>query len=269
MTPWVVDAVGAARSGWRWLTSMRTALILLFLLAVAAVPGSLLPQRRLNPERVQAYLVRHPDLGPWLDRLWFFDVYASPWFSAVYLLLFTSLVGCLGPRLRQHVSALLASPPPAPSRLDRLPQHTPDRELDGEPGAIADGVAQTLRRRRWRVQVRAQPDGGATVAAEKGYLKETGNLVFHFALLAVLIGVAYGSWYGWHGNRLLVAGADYAFCDSLQQYDEYALGARVGADDLPPFCVQLDDFHARYLDNGQPVAFSANVSYVDSAGSGA
>ena len=35
------------RTAWRRLTSMRTALILLFLLAVAAVPGSLLPQLSL------------------------------------------------------------------------------------------------------------------------------------------------------------------------------------------------------------------------------
>ena len=75
--------------------------------------------------------------------------------------------------------------------------------------------------------VRTQPDGTVTVAAEKGYLKETGNLLFHFALLALLIGVALGSWYGWHGNRLLVAGDD-GFCNTLQQYDEYGLGARVG-----------------------------------------
>jgi len=34
---------GWLRWGWRQLTSMRTALILLFLLALAAVPGSIIP----------------------------------------------------------------------------------------------------------------------------------------------------------------------------------------------------------------------------------
>src|SRR5216683_479735 len=41
--------VGWARWGWRQLTSMRTALVLLFLLAVASVPGSLLPQQGIDP----------------------------------------------------------------------------------------------------------------------------------------------------------------------------------------------------------------------------
>jgi cytochrome c biogenesis protein len=109
------------RASWRWLTSMRTALLLLLLLAIAAVPGSLLPQRNVSIESVNAYLARHPGAGRWLDRLWMFDVYASPWFSAVYLLLFVSLVGCLVPRLRQHVGNLLARPPISGTRTSRPP----------------------------------------------------------------------------------------------------------------------------------------------------
>jgi cytochrome c biogenesis protein len=231
---------------------MRTALVLLFLLAVAAIPGSLLPQRNLGVERVDDYLRAHPGAGPWLDRLWMFEVYSSPWFSAIYLLLFTSLVGCLVPRLRTHVGALVRVPPPAPERLDRMPAHARGIAHDGAVAALA----ALLKARRFRVAVR-----GDTVSAEKGYLKETGNLLFHFALMGLLLGVALGSWYGWHANRLLVAGPENGFCDSLQQYDDYGLGARVTAGDLPPFCAQLNDFKASYLDNGQPVSFAASMSY--------
>ncbi|WP_197481965.1 cytochrome c biogenesis protein ResB, partial [Rhodococcus sp. HS-D2] len=48
-------ALAHARNLWRQLTSMRTALVLLFLLAVAAVPGALLPQRNLNAGKVDEY----------------------------------------------------------------------------------------------------------------------------------------------------------------------------------------------------------------------
>src|SRR5215813_11499582 len=88
-------AVALWRRMWRWLTSMRTALLLLFLLAVAAIPGSLLPQRNLNVDKVRDYYLAHPKLAPVLDRIGGFNVFASPWFSAIYLLLFISLVGCL------------------------------------------------------------------------------------------------------------------------------------------------------------------------------
>ncbi|MFS8478895.1 MAG: cytochrome c biogenesis protein ResB [Micromonosporaceae bacterium] len=241
--------IALLRNSWRQLTSMRTALVLLFLLALAAIPGSVLPQRSVNIEDVNGYFAEHPDLAPVLDRLWAFDVFASPWFSAIYLLLFTSLVGCVVPRLADHVRALRSVPPPAPRRLNRLPQHADGLVVDGGPQALA----AALRRRRWRVAVR-----GDTVSAEKGYLKETGNLLFHFSLVGVLVGVAVGSWYGWHGNRLLVAGPERAFCTSVQQFDEHGLGPRVSPGDLAPFCLELTDFEASFLDNGQPVSFAAH-----------
>ncbi|MEU7956157.1 cytochrome c biogenesis protein ResB [Micromonospora humida] len=238
------------RNSWRQLTSMRTALILLFLLAVAAIPGSVLPQRGVNPENVDRYFVEHPELAPQLDRIGAFEVFGSVWFSAIYLLLFTSLVGCILPRMREHVRALRARPPAAPKRMDRLPQHT---VLESPGAADPQAIAAVLRRRRWRVQVR-----GNEVSAEKGYLKETGNLLFHTSLVAVLIGVALGSWYGWHGNRLLVA--DEAFCNTRQQYAEAKLGPRVDSADLPPFCLTLDNFDARFLASGQPESYRATVT---------
>ena len=241
-------ALALLRNSWRQLTSMRTALVLLFLLAVAAIPGSVLPQRNVDAAAVGRYFAAHPSLAPVLDRLWFFDVFASPWFSAIYLLLFTSLAGCLIPRLRDHIRALRAVPPDAPQRLDRLPFHA---VLSGGDAA---SLGSALRRRRWRVAVRGQ-----TVAAEKGYVKETGNLLFHFALVGVLVGVALGSWYGWHANRLLVAGPEGAFCNTIQQYDEYGLGPRVDSAQLPRFCLELTDFQASYLDSGQPTSYRASA----------
>ncbi|HEU4425752.1 MAG TPA: cytochrome c biogenesis protein ResB [Pilimelia sp.] len=253
------------RNSWRQLTSMRTALILLFLLAVAAIPGSVLPQKDVSIEDVQAYVRAHPDLGPWLDRLWAFEVFAAPWFAAIYLLLFTSLVGCIVPRLRDHLRALRAVPPDAPRRLERLPQHAGGESRDGDPAAVAAELRSRLRSRRWRAVAREQSDGTWTVSAEKGYLKETGNLLFHTALIAVLLGVGLGSWFGWHGNRLVVAGPDTAFCNTLQQYDEYGLGPRVDSANLPPFCLELTDFRAAYLETGQPSSFRATAQ-VDGVG---
>ena len=247
------------RNAWRQLTSMRTALVLLFLLAVAAIPGSVLPQRSVNREKVAGYFTAHPTLAPWLDRLGGFEVFASPWFAAIYLLLFTSLIGCVLPRLADHVRALRRKPPQAPRQLDRLPQHSSAESWPGDPAATAAAIAETVRARRFRAAVRQHSDGVWTVAAEKGYLKEAGNLLFHFALLAVLCGVAFGSWYGWHGNRLLVQGADTAFCNTAEQYDETSFGARISPRDLPAFCVELTRFTDTYQSSGQPKSFNATV----------
>lgn len=244
------------RNSWRQLTSMRTALVLLFLLAVAAIPGSVLPQRNISPEKVNEYFTEHPDLAPRLDKIGGFEVFGSVWFSAIYLLLFTSLIGCITPRMRDHIRTLRSKPPAAPKRLDRLPQHS---TLVLPAGGVP-AIAEVLRRRRWRVTVR-----GNEVSAEKGYLKETGNLIFHTSLVVVLAGVALGHWYGWSGNRLLVAGEDKSFCNTAQQYAETKLGPRVDTGKLPGFCLTLDRFDARFLESGQPSSFNATVT-VDEPG---
>jgi cytochrome c biogenesis protein len=254
------------RNGWRQLTSMRTALVLLFLLAVAAIPGSLLPQRNVNVENVRAWYRANPDWAPLVDRLGGFDVYGSPWFSAIYLLLFVSLVGCVVPRLRDHVRALARPPVDAPRRLSRLPRHAGGLGHGSGPAATAAELRDVLRSRRWRSAVRSHEDGSVTVSAEKGYLKETGNLLMHTAMLVVLAGVAFGAGYGWHGNRLVVAGPDRGFCTQLQQFDEFGLGTRMGGGGLPDHCFTLDDFEAEYTDAGQPLSFLARGEVSEDGG---
>ncbi|MGK2870479.1 MAG: cytochrome c biogenesis protein ResB, partial [Mycobacterium sp.] len=108
---------GFARFVWRQLTSMRTALVLLLLLALAAVPGSLVPQRSSDPNGVFQYQAENPELFDVLNGLGLFSTFSTPWFSAIYLLLFVSLIGCIIPRTRHHLEALLARPPKTPARL--------------------------------------------------------------------------------------------------------------------------------------------------------
>jgi cytochrome c biogenesis protein len=251
--------VSLARRSWRQLTSMRTALVLLFLLALAAIPGSVLPQRNVSKENVAAYYTQHPKLAPVIDDFKGFDVYSSPWFAAVYLLLFTSLVGCVVPRLLDHARALRTVPPDAPRRLDRMPQHAEPDQRDDDPATAAKAVAGKLRKSMFRTKVREHEDGTWTVSAEKGFLKETGNLLFHAALLIVLLGVGFGSWYGFHGNRILVEGAEQGFCNAETQYDEFTMGPRLGSADLPYFCLTMKDFQVSFQDTGQPRSYSADA----------
>src|SRR6187401_1731746 len=116
--------VGTLRFFWRQLTSMRTALFLLLLLAIAAIPGSLVPQKSSDPNGVVEYHVQNPELSKVLDFFQVFTTFTSPWFSAIYLLLFVSLIGCVIPRTRHHFMALRARPPKTPAKLERLPGFT-------------------------------------------------------------------------------------------------------------------------------------------------
>ncbi|MBU6244835.1 MAG: cytochrome c biogenesis protein ResB [Actinomycetales bacterium] len=259
-----LGTVGFARWAWRQLTSMRTALILLFLLAVASVPGTVLPQRGNDPIAVRTWIEDAPTTGPILDRLGFFEVYSSPWFSAVYLLLFISLIGCVIPRARHHWQAMRAAPPPAPRNLMRLPDAM---TWQGPAGAVPQAAAY-LRARRWRVVTGGTPasaESPAThwVAAEKGYLRETGNLVFHLALLLILLAVAVGGLLGWKGNVIVREGR--GFANTLTQYDAWGGGRLVDPAGLPPFSFTLDsfavDFERTGSQRGAPRSFAAEVTY--------
>src|SRR6201993_2189428 len=146
------------RNTWRALTSMGTALVLLCLLALGAIPGALLPQRHLNAGKVDEYLSAHPVIGPWLNRLQAFDVFSSFWFTAIYVLLFISLVGCLTPRMIEHARSLRATPVAAPRNLSRLPKHAAAQLSAGpeELNRLANTIAGRLR--GWRTTIRHHED---------------------------------------------------------------------------------------------------------------
>jgi len=247
------QALAPLRQTWRQLTSMRTALLLLFLLALGSVPGGFVPQRSLNPVEVQAYQRRHPTLAPVLDRLSLFDVFASPWFAAIYLLLFVSLVGCLVPRIRLHARALRRPPPALPATLSRLP--VSERwETGASVEEVHDAVRRALRRGRWRTVARANG-----ISAEKGYLRETGNLLFHVSLVALLVGVAAGALYGFKGTVLVKEGD--GFANTILAFDDVTPGRRFTPDGLVPFHLQLDAFRATYTPQGTALTFDADVRY--------
>ncbi|MEV0228434.1 cytochrome c biogenesis protein ResB [Nonomuraea sp. NPDC050786] len=244
---------------WRTLTSMKTALILLFLLALAAVPGSLVPQRGVDPDKVARLYQQSPTLAEWYDRFQLFEVFTSVWFAAIYLLLFTSLIGCVVPRAATYARELRRRPPDAPRLLSRLPQSASfEADLDVEE------AARRLRRLRFRVVT-----GDGWVSAEKGYLRETGNLLFHVALLGILLAVGFGSLYGYRGNVLVVEGD--GFANTVAAYDRFIPGSQVSAESLQPFSFQLTDFKVSYQvtgdKKGQALDYTAHLKVNDTPGS--
>jgi len=256
-----LSATGWLRWLWRQLTSMRTALLLLFLLALAAVPGSVFPQQGVNPIKVSTWVAAHPGIGPFMQRMGVFDVYASPWFASVYLLLFISLIGCVVPRMRLHWRAATSAPPAAPRNLSRMQNFT-SLESQEEPQKVLDTAKARLKGARWKV-IDGTDASGSWISAEKGYLRETGNLIFHLSLILILVAVAVGGLFGWKGNVIVKTGN--GFSDTLTQYDVWGGGRFVNPAHLPPFSFALADFQVQFdravSDRGSPQLFRATVNY--------
>lgn len=240
---------------WTQLTAMRTALVLLFLVALAAIPGGLIPQTPVSAVRADDFAARHP----WLDKVYrplgFYDVYSSPWFSAIYLLLFVSLVGCIIPRIRVYLRAVRRPPPKVPARLDRLPEWA--AFTSSQPATtLQQRAVDHLKQGRYRV--RTSPAG---VSAERGYLRELGNLVFHTSLVVALVAVAYNNLFSFTGKTVVVEGQ--GFSNSITQYDEFHAGAMVDTNRLEPFTLKLDQFQAKFetgpVQHGAARLFEAHV----------
>ncbi|MDN5796441.1 MAG: cytochrome c biogenesis protein ResB [Intrasporangium sp.] len=253
-----LGVLGMLRWAWRQLTSMRTALFLLLLISVAAVPGSIFPQRNIDPGRVADYLTRHQSSGPWLDRLGFFDVFSSPWFSAIYLLLFISLIGCIVPRAKVHLKALRSRPPRAPARPERLEHHA-SLTTSAAPEQVLATAREVLASRRFRVH----SHDAASVSAESGYLRETGNLVFHVALTGIIVGMAVGHLFGWRGDVIVPEGQKFA--SSISTYNTFSPGPWVNPARIPSFVLTVDKMQADFIQTpgktfGQPRDFIAHTT---------
>ncbi|WP_228265952.1 cytochrome c biogenesis protein ResB [Microlunatus elymi] len=266
--------LGGLRFIWTQLTTMRTALGLLFLLALAAIPGSLVPQRSISQVQVDGFLEQHKTLGPIYDKVGLFNVYTSPWFSAIYLLLFISLIGCIIPRVTVYLKALRAQPPKTPRYLHRLPAYI-SADLSASEGAIARPdadksdqvmarVAAALKKKRYRV---VRNDDGS-VSAERGYLREAGNLLFHVSLVFVLVGVAVVWLTNFRGTSSVVVGS--GFANNLAQYDDFKAGPLFKESSLTPFSIKVDSFDVKFetgnVQRGAAREFKAHVTVTDKPG---
>jgi cytochrome c biogenesis protein len=187
---------------------MRTALILLLLLGLASIPGSVFPQRTQSPLKVREYFENNPSGAKLMDKFFLFDVYGSPWFSAIYILLFISLIGCVVPRSWHYFQEIFKAPAQAPSSLSTMENfHLVDGKLDD--------AHKWLKSNRFRITRHSE-----SISAEKGYLRETGNLLFHLSLIVVLLGIAGSSVFGMRGEAIINVGE--RFINTPTSYDNLA-----------------------------------------------
>ena len=243
---------------WRTLRSMRTALILLFLLGAGSVVGSLVPQIPNSPDRVARFQVDHPILGDFYRHAGFFDVFGSWWFILIATLLFLSLVMCLLPRTRAALRSI-RQPPIQAREIDAFPQYA-ERTVTAAPELTIDSSERVLRRRMFRVR---RSEGA--LAAEKGSLREIGSLLFHWSFLLLLAGVIYGKGTGFTGRAAVVEGQTWT--DGAANYDGTIREGRFFSGRFTGVGVHLVSFEDTYRTTGVPMDFVSHVQLLNPDGS--
>jgi cytochrome c biogenesis protein len=236
---------------------MRTALVLLVVLAAASILGSLFPQEGLSPQRVDQYFADHPALAPVLERLGLFDVFGSAWYMAIYLALLGALVACLVPRSRA-LYRVLRSRPPGGGDLSRYRTRA-SFDTPASPDQATAAARQALRRSRYRLA-----DHEGEIAGEKGFLREAASMLFHVSLLVLLVGLAYGKGYGYRGQAAIVEGETWA--NARVGYDSFSPGRFFGPERLAPFQLRLDDFTNSFHPDNTPREFASRLTALDLEG---
>jgi cytochrome c biogenesis protein len=255
---------------------MRTALILLFVIAVASIFGSVFPQRPVSPDRVQEYLERNPTIGQVLDRVGMFDVFGSAWFTAIYVALLTALVACLVPRSRA-LARLLVAKPARGGRLGAYRNYD-SFDLPGvDPAAAAEALRGVLGGRRYRVaayppdtqaarpsEEQAERVAGAELAAEKGYLREAGSILFHISFLLLLVGLVVGKGFGFRGQATIIEGDSWV--NTRINYDAFQPGRFYHPTGLPGFTLRLEEFTNSFYPNGAPADYGSTMTATSASG---
>lgn len=242
---------------------MRTALVLLLILALASIAGSLVPQVGLADARISQIAQQHPLRFEIYARLGLFDVYGSWWFTLVYTLLLISLVTCLFPRTRATFRAIRSRPVPV-SDIDAM-RHYAEVAVMSQPSTAIAAARRVLRRRRW-LRMNA-PDGATSIAADKGSLREAGSLVFHWAFLLLLVGVVWGRGTGFTGKALIIEGQTWS--EAHANYDGTLREGSWLGEDHSGALVTVEDFEATYRLTGQPADFVTRATLSRSDGSDA
>lgn len=249
-SPGGIGLKGWLRWGWRQLTSMRNAIIMLLLLVIALIPASLLPQKRQDPVLAAEWIERNGVWGTLLDALGFFNILTAPWFAAIYILLFISLVGCIVPRFFTLVKDVKRGPGRVPRRLDRYDTHQVV-ETD-----LSEDEALSLAEKNLRGYRTVRRDGG--LSAQRGYLREAGNLIFHMSLLGLLIVFGLSQALSFRGQAIIVEGD--TFANSVLTYDTFERGILVDEESLPPYRITLNEMRPEFYEDGTPSAFMADVT---------
>jgi len=247
---------GFLRWTWRQLTSMNTALLLLLLVALAAIPGSILPQRTASILKVNNWKSANPTFANVFDSLGLFDVYGSFWFSAIYILLMISLIGCVIPRLKIYWQSFNEQPPNPPIEIKKFNGY---RRIS-IPRTNLNKIESILNEMGWRVNKKAN---GLT--AEKGYAREAGNLVFHASLIILTIALAFGALFSYRGTVIVKEGN--GFANTLTQYDDFRAGKLFNIRSMPNFFFTLNNFTVEFErsinQKGSPRKFEADIRLND------
>ncbi|MBR7002009.1 MAG: cytochrome c biogenesis protein ResB [Neisseriaceae bacterium] len=261
------------------LSSMRFAVALLTILAVASLIGTVIPQNR----PIQDYVVSFGSFWSQIfDFLGLYDVYSSSWFVLILIFLVLSTALCLWRNVPPFVAEMRSFREHSKIETLSFSQH-----ISG--GLKAEIAEQYLQAQGFRTKRVAREDG-VLIAAKKGFVGKLGYIFAHIALIVICLG-------GLLDSHLLLKTAVWTgrlVPDKEHTYaSDFAANSRLSANalsfrgdiNLPenqttdavflnvnnngflvqelPFSLKLNKFTLQHYANGMPKDYASEITITD------
>lgn len=269
------------------ISSMRFAIALLVVLAIASIIGTVLTQDDPYPNYVNQF-------GPfWADifrAIGLYTVYSAWWFMLILLFLVVSLSLCVfrnGPKMLADVRSWKDKVREGSLRAFH---HKAEYAVEGDRAGVAAALSAFVAKAGYKHVVR-ESDGATLIAAKRGAMTKYGYISAHLAIVVICIGGLLDSNLPIHFQMWLFGkspvntsaaiseiGPEHRLSASNPTFRGYAwvpegqyvstaiLNQPSGSliQDLP-FSIQLDKFIVDYYSTGMPKLFASDIVVIDRA----
>lgn len=233
---------------WNFFTSIRLALVLIFIIIILCIISIFLIQvpqgisYGTSDYHTWLEIIIRPDFGIWTDMFGFFglfDVFRSPLFLCAGILLVINILCCSIKRwisiksARRDINTVLKT-----RGFDNAPLvfHT----KSPMPNSVLS-VTNVLLRHKYRVQTKEHPNQ-TLLAADKYDFSRFGTLVVHLSLILLVIGFLLGSFMGFQDDSFMLT-------EGTMREVGHNTGLALG----------LIDFEADYWPDGTPEEYRSDV----------
>ncbi len=228
--------IGALEALWSFFSSMKTAIVLLLLLAATSIAGTVVEQNQPEQFYIQNYTGWKHVLVVKLDLV---DVYHSTWFVALLVLVGANLTVCsinrFGTAWRRTFQPKVETNPEQVSRLPKSEKLT----FGGSVEDAAGKVVAALRSRSYRVSKATQGEN-ISLHAAKGRVSIWAPYLTHLSILVIFGGAIFGSMLGFEGYTTITEGKDTSGYYPKGEHEKKDMGFRVA---LRKFTIEHDEMH--------------------------
>ena len=235
---------------WNFFASVKLALVTLFVLAVASIIGTIIPQKEAAARYIELYGANVAKFFQLLDLQ---DMYNSWWFVSMLVLFSLNLIVCTIERL-PHIWKVVTLDNLATTSADRLGKMAMHRTFRGQLAMeqAVSTVQQIMKGAGWPVS-QADKDGGVLLFSQKGAYTRLGVIIVHVSILVIFVGALIGSFYGYKASVLIPEGGS-----TSQVYQSNAEHTPIPLS----FTVRCDDFKLTYYDTGMPKEYRSDLVVV-------